>query len=674
MTVIERAGAESYGAQNLEDLIKSWSIIELLTNAEKHNGKRDPEWSASLYKCWMSYNESDPLLYTIYFNYAVTLADLGDRAGAVNVLRECLRLNPDFASSYINLGRILEDRGEIKPALSTWFTLVERLQPVNGESVKNKLTVLHQIGRVLESQEQNALAEEALKQSLEISAAQPEAIQHWISLRQRQCKWPAVESSDHIPSKTLLAGIAPLSLANLSDDPIFQLARAYKYNKDLVGLPKTPPRRWRFADAAPRSKLRIGYISSDLREHAVGFAMTDVFEQHDRRSFEIYAYYCGIDRHDPTQARLKSSADKWTDINRLSDEQAAKKIADDGVDILVDLNGYTKDARAHLFPLRPAPITVNWFGFPGTMGAPYHHYIIADEHIIPKTHEIFYSEKVVRLPCYQPNDRNRLVANRPSRREENLPDDAVVYCCLNGTQKLIPEMFRSWMTILSAVPNGVLWLLESTEEVNARLRNLAEQCGVSPERLIFARKKPNPQHVARYALADLFLDTFPYGAHTTAADALWMGTPVLTLPGSSFASRVCSSLVSAAGIGELICIDLGAYTAKAVELGRNPKALDGLKQKLAAERGSCLLFNTPLLVEKLEDLYRGMWDDYKSGSLPRPDLNNLDAYHEIAVRLHVDDPNLQGTGLMSGYRRELEAWNEAWPLATDSRLWQGDNR
>jgi predicted O-linked N-acetylglucosamine transferase (SPINDLY family) len=234
-------------------------------------------------------------------------------------------------------------------------------------------------------------------------------------------------------------------------------------------------------------------------------------------------------------------------------------------------------------------------------------------------------------------------------------------------------MFRSWMTILSAVPNSVLWLLESTGEVNARLRNLAEHCGVSPERLIFARKKPNPQHVARYALADLFLDTFPYGAHTTAADALWMGTPVLTLPGLSFASRVCSSLVSAAGIAELICANLGAYVAKAVELGRNPKALDGLKQKLAAERGSCLLFNTPLLVEKLEDLYRGMWDDYKSGSLPRPDLNNLDVYHEIAVRLHVDDPSLSGTDLRSRYRRELEAWNEAWPLATDSRLWQGDN-
>jgi predicted O-linked N-acetylglucosamine transferase (SPINDLY family) len=228
------------------------------------------------------------------------------------------------------------------------------------------------------------------------------------------------------------------------------------------------------------------------------------------------------------------------------------------------------------------------------------------------------------------------------------------------------------MTILSAVPNSVLWLLESTAEVSSRLRNLAQHNGVSPDRLIFAKKKINPEHLARYPLADLFLDTFPYGAHTTAADALWMGVPVLTVPGQSFASRVCSSLISAAGIGELICSDLGAYAAKAVELGRNPQALAGLKQKLAAERASCLLFNTPLLVEKLEDLYRGMWEDYRSGCLPKPDLNNMDAYHDIGVRLHVDDSSLPGSDLRSRYRRELEAWHETWPLTADSRLWQGD--
>ena len=663
-------GTSADTTQNLQELIRSWSIVELLTNVEKH--LEDPEWPVNLYKSWISFNGGHSLLYTVYFNYAISLAGLGDRAGAVNALRECIRLNPDFGPAYINLGRILEERDEIGTAVSSWITLVERLKIVNGESVKNKLLGLIQLGRVLEGQEQYSPAEDALKQSLDISIAQPEVIQHWVGLRQRQCKWPVIEASDHIPAASLLAGIAPLSLANLIDDSMFQLARAYKYNKALVGVPLTPSRRWRLVDTGPRNKLRIGYVSSDLREHAVGFAMTDVFEQHDRQSFEIYAYYCGIARQDPTQNRIKSNSDKWTDINGVTDEQAAKRIADDKVDILVDLNGYTKDARARLFALRPAPITVNWFGFPGTMGTPYHHYIIADEQIIPKNYECFYSEKVLHLPCYQPNDRKRPVASPPIREEENLPYNTVVYCSLNGTQKIIPEVFASWMTILSAVPNSVLWLLESTADVSSRLRNLAQHSGVSPDRLIFAKKKINPQHLARYALADLFLDTFPYGAHTTAADALWMGVPVLTVPGQSFASRVCSSLIGAAGIGDLICSDLGAYAAKAIELGRNPQTLASLKQKLTAGRASCLLFNTPLLVEKLEELYRGMWEDYRSGRLPKPDLNNMDAYHDIGVRLHVDDPTLPGSELRSRYRKELEAWHETWPLTANSRLWQGD--
>ncbi len=663
-------GNSANTTQNLQDLTRSWSIMELLINVEKH--QNNPEWPVNLYKAWISYNGDHSLLYTAYFNYAISLSVLGDRAGAVNALRECIRLNPDFGPAYINLGRVVEERGEIETAVSSWITLVDRLKIVNGESVKNKLLGLTQIGRVLEGQEQYASAEDALKQALEISSEQPEVIQHWVGVRQRQCKWPVIEASDHIPSTSLLAEIAPLSLANLIDDPMFQLARAYKYNKHLVGLPLTPSRRWRLIDTGPRNKLRIGYVSSDLREHAVGFAMTDVFEQHDRQSFEIHAYYCGIDQQDPIQNRIKSSADKWIDLNGVSDEQAAKRITEDKIDILVDLNGYTKDARARLWALRPAPISVNWFGFPGTMGTPYHHYIIADEQIIPKNYECFYSEKVVHLPCYQPNDRKRLVASPPVREEENLPHNTVVYCSLNGTQKITPEVFAIWMTILSAVPNSVLWLLETTADVSARLRTLAQQNGVSPDRLIFAKKKMNPQHLARYALADLFLDTFPYGAHTTAADALWMGVPVLTVPGQSFASRVCSSLTKAAGIGDLICSDLGAYAAKAIELGGNPQALAGLKQKLMAERASCLLFNTPLLVEKLEDLYRGMWEDYRSGCLPKPDLANMDAYHDIGIRLHVDDPTLAGSDLTSRYRRELEAWHETWPLTANSRLWQGD--
>ena len=653
------------------DQIRSWTLLDLFNNAEGLAANQDQASSAILYKSWIAYNQDNPILYAAYFNYAIALANTGDRLGAINTLRECIRLKPDFPPPYINLGRILEDNGDAAAAVTQWFKLVNELKGVDGDTVKHKLLVLQQIGRVLEGHEQDAPAEDALRQALDIKPEQPEVVQHWIALRQRQCKWPVVTGSDYVPAKVLMSGISPLSLANLIDDPVFQLARACKYSREMVKAPPATARRWTPQSAGPRSKLRVGYVSSDLREHAVGFAMTDIFEQHDKQSFEVHAYYCGIARVDPTRIRISKAADSWTDINGMSDEQAADKIAKDKIDILVDLNGYTKDARVKIFSLRPAPIIVNWFGFPGTMGSPYHHYIVADEHIVPADHDIYFSEKVVRLPCYQPNDRKRTVDTRtPAPEEEGLPSGALVYCCLNGTQKITPLMFSNWMAILAGVPGSVLWLLSGTQDTNERLKQLAEQSGISPDRLIFSGKKPNPQHLARYALADLFLDSFPYGAHTTAADAMWMGVPVLTICGKGFASRVCASLVQAAGMGELVCQDHRTYVARAIEMGRNPKALERLKKKLKAGRDTCLLFDTPQLVRELETAYRGMWDDYRRGKLPRPDLRNLDVYHDIGVNLYASDPGLIVDGALRRYPKELENWNESWPLHPDSRLWQ----
>jgi predicted O-linked N-acetylglucosamine transferase (SPINDLY family) len=653
--------------------LRNWSLVELFTNAESLAANQDAGSSAILYKSWIAYNPDHPGLHAAYFNYAIALANSGDRLGAINALRECIRIKPDFAPSYINLGRVLEDGGDTGLGVLQWIALINQMKGVDGDSVKHKLLALQQIGRVLEAHEQDVPAEDALRQALDINPAQPEVIQHYIALRQRQCKWPAIGGSEYIPAKVLVAGISPLSLANLIDDPLFQLARAYKYSRELVKEPQASGRHWTPpAVTGARSKLRIGYVSSDLREHAVGFAMADTFEQHDRDSFEIHAYYCGINRVDPTRLRIKAASDSWTDINGLSDEQAAEKIAKDKIDILVDLNGYTKDARAKVFALRPAPIIVNWMGFPGTTGSPYHHYIIADEHIIPKEHEIYFSEKVVRLPCYQPNDRKRVVADQaPSPADEGLPADSFVFCCLNGTQKIIPQVFSCWMQILAAVPSSVLWLLSGTGDTNERLKQLAAQSGVAPERLIFAQKKPNPEHLARYALADLFLDTFPYGAHTTASDAMWMGVPVLTVCGRGFASRVCASLVKAAGIGDLVCSDHNAYVGRAIELGRNPKSLERLKKKLKAGRGSCLLFNTPLLVEELEKQYRGMWDEYRRGTPPKPNLVNMDAYNEIAIQLYAGNAGAMSHGETDErYRKELEIWNDSWGLQPDQRLWQ----
>jgi predicted O-linked N-acetylglucosamine transferase (SPINDLY family) len=654
-------------------LVQQSSIIDLFSQAEELEKRAEFQQAADLYKTWIAWNSDSHLLHASYFNYAVALGKVGDRAGAINALRECIRLKPDFYPPYINLGRIFEDAGQAGSAVAQWMALVNSLAGVNGDAVKHKLMALQQLGRVLENNQNDAAAEDALKQSLEISSSQIEVIQHWIALRQRQCKWPVIAGWENVDARSLLAGISSLSLANLTDDPIFQLSRAWRYIRDTVGVHRPLGVRTDKAGLAKGSrKLRIGYVSSDLREHAVGFGMTDVFEMHDRGRFEICAYYCGIDRVDPTQVRIRNNVDRWVDLNKLNDQQAALKIAEDGIDILVDLNGYTKDARTKVFAQRPAPIIANWFGFPGSMGSPYHHYIIADRHIIPDGNEMYYSEKVLRLPCYQPNDRRRRVADATMmRRDEQLPDDAFVYCSLNGMQKITPTTFQNWMTIVSQVPGSVLWLLAGTHETNSRLRQIAEQSGVSPGRLVFAEKKSNPEHLARYRLADIFLDTFPYGAHTTAADAMWMGVPVLTMPGRGFASRVCASLVRAAGLDDLVCPSADVYVARAIEFGRSPDKMHATKRKLIAGRDTCLLFDTPLLVRHLEDLYCQMWREFKSGSLPVPDLTNLDVYHDIGVELSLENVGaLPDDVYWSRYAERLVIQHQAFPIRSDSRLWR----
>ena len=649
------------------------SIVELFVAADRLARAQEPQQAADLYKTWIARNGSSELLHAAYFNYGVALSKLGDHAGAINALRASIRLKPDFYPPYINLGRALEDTGQLGTAVTEWLALVTSLASVNGDAVKHKLIALQQIGRVLESTSTDSAAEDALKQSLEINSSQADVVQHWIALRQRQCKWPVVEGWELVEAKALMRHISPLSLANLADDPMFQLARAYRYAKDTIGIPAGAGEH---EAAVPRRsdsrKLRIGYVSSDLREHAVGFGMTDVFETHDRDQFEIYAYYCGIKRTDPTQARIKASVDGWCEINGLSDQQAARKIAEDQIDILIDVNGYTKDARTKVFALRPAPIAVNWFGFPGTMGSPYHHYIIADPFIIPEGQELYYSEKVLRLPCYQPNDRRRPVAQRPQRKDEGLPDDAFVYCCLNGMQKITPSVFQAWMRILAEVPNSVLWLLGGPAPTNARLHQLAQKHGIAENRLIFAGKKPNPEHLARYPLAEVFLDTFPYGAHTTAADTMWMGVPVLTVPGRGFASRVCASVVRAAGMSELICPTADVYVTRAIEFGRNREKLAAVKEKLARSRDTCVLFDTPSLTRNLEDLFRQMWKDYEAGSLPVPDLTNLDVYCDIGAEINLETAAAATTdeAYRSRYEDKLKAWHGTYPLPSDTRFWK----
>jgi predicted O-linked N-acetylglucosamine transferase (SPINDLY family) len=469
--------------------------------------------------------------------------------------------------------------------------------------------------------------------------------------------------------------MSPYCILFHTDDPLLHLARGFAFHKRKIGRPVLSFHAQHLARRkAPRKsgRIRIGYLSSYLREHAHGYLTAEMYRLHDRDKVEVFAYSCSGRTLDRIQTRIMDGVDHWIDIDDLTDEQSARRIFDDQIDILVDFNGYTGDARVKIMSMRPAPIIVNWLGYPATTGTPYHDYIIADDFIIPTGYEKYYSEKVLRLPCYQPNDRLRLVADRQwTRAAAGLPERGVVFCAFNGIQKVTAFMWRRYMAILDQVPGSALWLLEGKETTNQRLRAMAEAQGIAGERIVFAPPLVNAEHLARFAMADLFLDTSPYGAHTTASDALWMGVPVLTAPGRSFAARVCGSLVAAAGIGELICDSLDDYVGKAVQLGRDRDRLAALRKKIIDNRDTCDLFNTKKLVSHLDDIFLQMWSEYSRGKTPRPDLSNLEIYDEIGTELDRDEVEMQSVAdYESLYLQRLRERDDYFPINPDKRLWQ----
>ena len=610
------------------------SLAQLFEFGDRLNISGDREGYVELFKTWITFNPADKFLHLALYNYAVAISSI-DLDGAILVLRYAVKVKSDYYPIYINLANYLERRGRSDLALKVLEDLVTDLTSITPEAIGYKTTALNQMGRLHQVANDFEGAELLFEQSLAINEHQPPIVIQWIIMRQKQCKWPLFPSSLSQASKQArIRGIAPLSLAYYVDDPLFQLANAYRYNKEAVQW--TAPSVFSGSHNVPRDpvkRLRIGYISSDFRGHAVGYSMTEVVELHDRSKFEIFGYYCGSVRQtDETQQRIIAGVDHWIDVSDMDDQLVADRIRKDGIHILVDLNGYTMDARTRVFSMRPAPINVNWFGYPGTMGSPYHDYIIADEFIIPEDSKRFYSEKVLYLPCYQPNDRKRVVSDQlPSRHQYGLPEDVFVFCSFNGVQKLNLSTFEMWMRILQESPGSVLWLLGDTAAANERLRLLASSLGVNSDRLVFAKQVPNPIHLARYPLADLFLDSMPYGAHTTAADSMWMGVPLVTVAGASFAARVCASLMRAAGIEELVATNQDEYFAKAVSLTRNRSLLQEYKNRLLQNRHSSILFDAPLLVSKLEQLYSNVWGDFKNGRQPKPDLSKNDLYGEIAI-------------------------------------------
>jgi predicted O-linked N-acetylglucosamine transferase (SPINDLY family) len=390
-------------------------------------------------------------------------------------------------------------------------------------------------------------------------------------------------------------------------------ARVWAQDKAVPAGTVTPlPKRRR------HDKIRLGYFSMDFREHPVSSLVAGLIEAHDRSRFHVTGFSYGLNVQDETRKRLEVAFDDFLDVGTASDAEIVEIARARGIDIAVDLAGHTGAARTEIMARRAAPVQVNYLGYPGTMGADYMDYIVADGVLIPESSRRYYTEKVVTLPdSYQANDPQRRIADKTfTRAELALPETGFVFCCFNNTYKILPAVFESWMRILKRVPDSVLWLFEDCPGAAENLRKEAARRGVEPERLIFATRMARPEHLARHRAADLFLDTLPYNAHTTASDALWAGLPVLTHVGASFAGRVGASLLTAAGLPELVTTSSQAYEDLAAALATQPGKLPDIRDKLARTRLACPLFDLPRFTRHIEAAYAAMYERYQADLPP----------------------------------------------------------
>ena len=587
----------------------------------------------------------DPNLVEAHGNRGDVLVELGRQVEAIDTYDRALALKPNSIDNWCNRGAALHDLHRYREAVES-FDRVIALRPDFAQVHLNRAGALARLGRLVEAVDgyDRALASDpgnadalasrsavlaklkrygeaitSAERALELAPKHPRAAGELAANALAICDWSKIgqlrsDFFDRVANGKMI--VSPFVVLGLSDDPklLLECARHYTANE----IPKSAPLPRRLVPR-PDARIRVAYLSADFRRHATAYLMARLFELHDRSRFEIIGVSFGADDKSDTRARLERAFDRFVDVSEQSDREVAAVLHAMEVDIAVDLKGHTEGARLGILAHRPAPIQVSYLGYPGTTGADFVDYVIADDVVLPFRQQAAFSERIVQLPdCYQVNDSTREVSPRlPSRTELGLPERAFVFCCFNHAWKINGRMFDIWMRLLQGVPDSVLWLFRSNEAASDKLRQAAQARGVSPDRLIFARFLEQPEHLARLQQADLFLDTLPYNAHTTASDALWAGVPVLTCAGQSFAGRVGASILRAAGFPELVTDDLAAYEARALALASDPAQLQALRRRLAETRASCPLFDTDRFRRHIEAAYGAMYEIWKGGERPR---------------------------------------------------------
>jgi protein O-GlcNAc transferase len=531
----------------------------------------------------------------------------GNFAQAEACFTEALEHQPGNAIYWYNLGNAQRDLGKTKAALVSFQQSIQ-FSPSDADAHNNCGNVQRELGQL-----DKAIA--SYETALQLNPALHHALAHLVHQKQHICDWDGLDAQisqlrDWVKTEAnaQISPFAFLAMPSTTMQEQKQCASNYANTAyaGLFALRETLGFTYKKAN----SKLKIGYLSADFRLHPLAFLITELIESHDRSQFEVIAYSYGFDDKTPARRRLEKAFDCFNDIRHLNEIDAAKKINQDGIDILVDLTGFTQTSRTGIVALKPAPISINWLGYPGTMGSlarePLFDYIIADEIIAPNlsnSNHANFSEQLLYLPCYQPNDSQRPVTKSTQKHEHNLPEDSFVFCCFNQSFKITADVFATWLRILKQAPNAVLWLLDCNQWAKTNLQKAAENAGIAKNRLVFAPRVPIAEHLERHNHADLFLDTLPYNAHTTASDALFMRLPLLTLIGDTFASRVAASLLQRVNMPELITCNLQEYEQTALTLAHDPQKLVQLRQKLTTNIANSALFDPAKFVCDLEQEY-----------------------------------------------------------------------
>jgi predicted O-linked N-acetylglucosamine transferase (SPINDLY family) len=581
-------------------ILKSWKgelgFTDIISEAEQLINQGLQPLAVVLYQTWLQKNQN-PYAHAIYFNLGALLASLDQLPEAESANRKAIEIAPSFMHPRVNLGLVLERKGHMDEAIKEWDWVADHC-PNDENNQPLLLGALNHLGRVHERLKQFERAINYLSRSLAHSPDQPDAIHHWVFLRQKICAWPVYTPLPGLSQQQMKEHTSALAMLSVSDDPEQQLnaARQFILKKVTQNLPALSKK-----STYGHKKIRIAYASGDFCSHPVSLLTVGLFELHDREQFEVYGYDWSPEDNSDLRKRVMKAMDHFFPIHGLSAEQSAQLIRSHEIDILIDLQGQTGDARPDMLEYKPAPIQITYLGLPATTGFDSIDYVIADDFIIPPKYAKYYSEKIIYMPdIYMVSDNKRPVGATPTRELYKLPEDKFIFCSLNNSYKYTPEVFDTWIKILKRAPNSVLWLLADNQWAEENLRKEARARGLAPERLIFAERVAPENYLARYALADLFLDTFPFNAGTTANDCLYMGCPILTLTGRSFASRMAGAHLRAVGLNELITHNLKEYEDLAVNLAIDPERCRRMREHLLKEKEHGAAFNTLKFVRELE--------------------------------------------------------------------------